>query len=754
MGAVKKVLCMVMSAIFCFTLLNVAIMAETYEADVYEMANALNKINILQGDNGNYNLDGNLERAQATALIIRLLGKEDHVRQNADMYRYTRFEDVDPTQWYAPYIGYGTQNGIIGGDTSDRFEPREKTTEKAFLKMALCALGYVYGEDFDWTNVFQKAYEVGIVSDGSYRYKVDDNFNYLRRDAIKVLYLSLNTFKKGTETKMANTLVEEGLLTRDELLESGIFGKVTPVEIEAINVVAPNNVEVRLNKYIKNIFPQDVVIIEEGSDKALEIKSLAYRDGYVQIITSGQIPGKPYKLTIKNFTDTNGFMSGPVSGVFKGYTPMQVTSDFFRIQKVDQRSVNVIDVYFTHPVNISSENPVYYELYKNGSLFVTGSSQNMTVKKLQSVPNAVSICLKGSVFEPGQVYTLKASGKLVSGYGANLAEGYGETIDFTATVGQSEELAIITVEGQTNNTIRVLFSREVDPVWAGKRLNYTIYNAYRNVVDVTQVVVTENGENSGREVILTLAATLDKTKQYELKIEYIPDLYKQSAIENKTVQFSGSYASNEELALTGAIAEYANYIVLEFNRALDPADASDYSKYVIRSVTSSTMVIPKKAYYSAENGKYTVKLYLPNYAPLDKKESYIVYVSGVKDSLGTAATSLLRREFSPKSNDTVRPEVIDAVTVSRDLVKLLFNMETAFNQTNLNVANYVLEYEENGEVIRKVPIGITYVDPVTLILRFDELDESKEYRLRFDKVYDYSEEYYSASATTYVRWGR
>src|SRR5690606_883054 len=119
---------------------------------------------------------------------------------------------------------------------------------------------------------------------------------------------------------------------------------------------------------------------------------------------------------------------------------------------------------------------------------------------------------KNSNFEPGQVYTLRVSGKLISGYGAYLAEGHGETLDFTTAIEQSEELSILAVEGKTSNTVRILFNREVDPVWAGKRLNYTVYNAYKDVVEVKQATVTDSGEYSGREVILTLASTLDKTK--------------------------------------------------------------------------------------------------------------------------------------------------------------------------------------------------------------------------------------------------
>lgn len=756
MGAGKRVLFAILSIIFCISVLSSAVLAESYDIDIYEMADALNRLNILQGDNGNYNLDDNLERAQATALIIRMLGKEEHIRQNADLYKYTKFEDVDPARWYAPYVGYGTQYGIIAGLSSSSFEPLEKITEKAFLKMTLCALGYVYNEDFDWTNVFQKAYETGIVTDSSYQYKVDDNNDYLRRDAVRVLYQALNTCKKGSDVKMAYTLVEEGLFTKDELLESGIFGSYafTTAEIVSINAIAPNNVEIQLNTDVKELKLEDFEVTEKGSDKELEVKAYAFRDNTIVAVTAGQIPGKSYKLTLNSFIDASGFMAGPVSGIFKGYSPMQVISDFFRIQKVEQTSVNTLDVYFTHPLNISSENPVYYELFKNGSLFVAGSSQNTTVRMLQSAPNAVSIYLKNDTFEPGQVYTLRVSGKMLSGYGVPLYEGHGETTDFTAAIEQSSELEVISVAGQTSNTVRIVFNKEVDPAWASKKLNYTVINAYDNEVEVKKAVITVNGENSGREVILTLASSLDRTKQYGLKIEYIPDLYKQSAIEAVSMKFSGAYPSPVELVLTGAKADYANYVELQFNKPLDPTDASDFSKYVIRPVTSSGLVIPKKAYYSVENSKYTVRLFLPDYSPLEKSRDYTVFISNLKDAQGTTGTNLLRREFTVRSDEIIKPGIIDAVTISGDSIKLLFNMELAFNPANINVTNYILEYEENRELIRKAPMGITYIDPVTVILRFDELDPSLEYKLWFDKLYDYSETYISTSSSVQVRWGR
>ena len=70
----------------------------------------------------------------------------------------------------------------------------------------------------------------------------------------------------------------------------------------------------------------------------------------------------------------------------------------------------------------------------------------MTVKELQSVPNAVSIYLKNGVLEARTGIYAQSERKLISGYGVQLADGY-ETIDFTAAVEESEDLAIVQSKG-------------------------------------------------------------------------------------------------------------------------------------------------------------------------------------------------------------------------------------------------------------------------------------------------------------------
>jgi len=172
MYTMKKLISVVLVIAVCFSLVTLSVYGTT---DYNEMALVLNRLNILQGSNGNFQLDKQLERAQATAFIIRMIGKEDYVKQNADQFSSTSFSDVPVNSWFAPYVGYGTQNNIIASSLNGKFEPYEYISEKAFLKMALCALGYEYGTDFNWSNVYQKAYEIGLVVDESYAVKTNDN---------------------------------------------------------------------------------------------------------------------------------------------------------------------------------------------------------------------------------------------------------------------------------------------------------------------------------------------------------------------------------------------------------------------------------------------------------------------------------------------------------------------------------------------------------------------------------------------------
>lgn len=774
MKMMKKAVSVILSATICVTLFaGTSAAGSTIDAptpaafaltdgttntttDLNKMAAALNKLNILQGENGDFKLGSQVKRSEAIALIIRMLGKENYVKQNAILFKSTRFTDVPQSQWYAPYIGYGTQNNILSGKTLSTFVPDEYTSEKQFLKMALCALGYIENTDFDWSNIYQKAYSVGIVTDVSYTSKTQDNMFYLRSEAVKVIYRSLNTPKKGGQKKLANLLVDEGAFTSAVMAASGIFGDDLPTSIEKVTSTAVDSIEVDLNENIQSVNSADITINDTAvSTSMLTVKSLAFRDDKIQIITAGQISGRSYTVSINSVTDINGNISGRLTGSFTGYVQQQVSSDFFKIRKVEQASANVINVYFTQPVNDNSENPAYFELTKNGSTYLTGSTQNFSVKKLQTTSDAVSILLKSATLAQGEVYGVRASGKLSSSYGARLGEGAGGSMDFVTTSVQTSQLEVASVQAWTSTSVRIIFNREIDPDWAGKRLNYTVYDANKSEIDVTKAAISDNG----REVLLSLGASLDKTKIYEVEMDTIPDIYGQSTIEGKSYKFTGVYPDNVSLSLSQASSGFSNSVALTFNKAIDAASASNATNYYIQGISDSSFyAMPVKAYFDAQGSPNTVKLFLPIDRAFKNGERYCVYVSGLKDVTGSTSYDSIRGEFYGSGNSVVKPQITDAVTVARDTVKLTFNVEIAYDLNNISQSNYSLQYTENGETIKMIPIGVSYVDAKTLILKFDELDQTKSYQIKFNTVTDYSGLYprtISDGGNTYaVRWGK
>jgi len=759
MANIKKLISLILSITVCMALFAGAVYADTSSIDIDEMAAALNRLNILQGSNGDYMLYDNLQRAQAVALIIRMLGKENYVKEHAGELKNTIYPDVPESAWFAPYVGYSTKTNIVGGNLDGTFTPLKNVTEKEFLKMVLCALGYEYGEDFNWSSVYQMAYEVGIVTDESYSERTDDDTDYLRSQAIEVLYRALNTYKKGTQTKMILTLVEEGAFTSEEVAASDILFDNTATQIVSVTSIAPNMIEVVLNEDIQDVDADDISIYSSSDNEdTLEVKSVDFDGNSIQIITSAQTSGESYTIDIESVEDAEGNISGRLSAKFKGYVSAEIKSDFFRISKVEQISGNIIHVYFTHPVNTNSESPVYYELLKDDDVYLSGSAQNMTVKKMQSDDNAVSIFLNNSGFKAGEVYTLRVSGKLTSNYGVRLGDGDGDSYNFVISKTEPEQLKISSVQAWTSDSVKVQFNHEIDPVWAGKKLNYTVIDSDNDEINVTNAVISSSGNYSGREVMLSLKGTLDRDEEYKLRIEYIPDIYKQSKIENVTVNFSGKYPTSKKLALAGVKSEYNNYILLTFNKALDLDDASDTSNYAVKGVSdTSYSAIPVKAYYSEKNGKYTVKLFLPAEKKLTRMKRYTVYAYSLMDSLGNTSTGTLQTNFTAGGEFTGQ-WIDDAVTISKDAVKVTFKTELAFDPTNLSTFNYRLEYEENGSKYSIVPIGVTYVDVNTLVLRFDELDTEKTYKLLFDSLTDYSGEYTvkgtDVSAPVEVRWGK
>ena len=137
----KKLLALVLALVMSMSLVtisNAADFADAKDIDNKEAVEVMNAIGVLIGDeNGKFNPDANLTRAQAAKIIcVMLLGQTaaDGLNLKAN------FSDV--SGWAESYIAYCASQGIVAGVGNGKFDPDGQLTGYQFAKMLLVALGY------------------------------------------------------------------------------------------------------------------------------------------------------------------------------------------------------------------------------------------------------------------------------------------------------------------------------------------------------------------------------------------------------------------------------------------------------------------------------------------------------------------------------------------------------------------------------------------------------------------------------------
>lgn len=705
-----------------------------------EKADVLKELTILRGSDNGYNLDKQLERSEAAAFIVRIMGKENYVNANKDKYKVTKFPDVPSSQWYAPYIGYCYENKIINGYENGNFGPGDYIDERSFLKLMLGVLGYEMDVDFTWAEVYDKAYEIGLIDKEVFERRNNTTRKYLRGDVVEVLYSSLKLPHKTDNVSVVQNLVNEGIITLSKAEELGLIENPVETAIENIQVLSGNWIVVKLNQSVYNVNNEDVKIYEtEDFTKTLTVEIISQTSNELVIKTGNQIPGKSYTLEMYNVTNTRGEVTEVLSHTFEGFRDPNLKSDFFRISKVEPVNRSMVNVYFTHPVNANSEIITNYEIFEGDELFAGGIYKDIMVTTMNSADNGITIYLKTKTFKKDVEYRLNISGKLTSAYGVTLNEGEGEAITFKGKDDASEDFRVVSVQALSSTRVEVEFSREVDPGFAQKFVNYVVLGSNMEI-PVNKAVLGGEGSKKGKVVYLTLGFPLDKKQHYTLRIEFITDVFRQSYLEKVEYKFSGAYLSVSALNLSQVWSEDAGTVCVTFNKSVDESTALNKYYYVVRGVTDTNYsAIPEKVYYEESGGKHVLKLYLPADKQMVSGNRYkLTVLSAVKDKMGDSPEKNLEYTFTGTNFGNVKPTISRAVIISKDSVKVEFSKEISADIPNLLVSNYILQYTDGGTLVSKHPLSLVYADPRTIILKFDELDYYTDYTLKFNELKDYS----------------
>lgn len=144
-----------------------------------------------------YQLDRAATRAEATTMLVRLLGKEDEAKSGTWS---TPFTDVPA--WAQPYVGYAYTNKLTTGTSATTFGGSQAISATQYLTLVLRAMGYESGTDFEWNKAWELSDDLGMTG-GNY----DANTkSFLRGDIAQISLNALNAPLKDSTQSLADQL--------------------------------------------------------------------------------------------------------------------------------------------------------------------------------------------------------------------------------------------------------------------------------------------------------------------------------------------------------------------------------------------------------------------------------------------------------------------------------------------------------------------------------------------------------------------
>jgi hypothetical protein len=764
-GRTFLVICLILSLLTSMATISFALPAMATQQQKVQL---LDELRIFTGSNGDYRLNDKLSRSEASALAVRIMGKDYEVLLNASKYKNTPYPDVDPNHWYAPYVGFCTKEGILSGDTKGNYNPNDFITEKSFLKIVLGVLGYQLNSDYTWDNVYRKAFEAGLVTSLSYIAKEEDNTDFKRGDAVNVLYNALMLKEKSTGKELFYRLIDSNIITTEKAIELGLIEKTdeedkdvedviedeNPTEIEELLIFDANTVSIIFNEDIESIGKIYIYEVND-EDEELDFEIEEMEDDYLLIKTDRQVPGQEYTIEIQDIEDADGNTLDVLFAAFIGAEAEVVESDFFRIQKIEPINEKSVKLFFTHPVNINSENAIYYTIFEDGYSFASGEKDQLIIRTINAEDHCVLLSLKNEKFDEGERYTVEISGELTSAYGVKLNDGGGDEMPFTAVSGEVESFKLEDVIPYESETILLSFNKEVNPFLAQQIYNFYVTDKNFNPVPIESVTIESQGPRTGEVVFIHIKEKMKKDEKYYVTINNLNDVSRQEYITERTYSFIADYGKTDALEIEDVEAIDIQTVNVYFSNMPDEISARDAEYYsVILRRGSTKRIYPQYVLYDRSIHPYRVTLYFGENDLEERREYELRINNSIKDYLGNKAGGLLEERFNASSKEKTSPSIEEITPISTDAVKIVFDKEIAFNQTNLSTVNFTLEYNYKGMSIKKVPLSVLYVNARTLVLKFDKMEYDMPYTLKFNTLVDFTGAAYKVTGdgTNYVEF--
>lgn len=192
----KKAISTCLAAVLAAASISVPAMADsnsTWQRDK-DITALLSELNIMVGDdNGNFNLDANVTRAEMAKIAVASSSYKNTVALGL---QFSPFSDVKGTYWGAPYIQAAVSAGIVNGYIDGTFRPNDDVKYEEAVNMMLKVLGYT---DDDFGAAYPYG-QVGVAESLKMTEGISKQIgqSMTRRDVAKLICNTLDTKSKTT----------------------------------------------------------------------------------------------------------------------------------------------------------------------------------------------------------------------------------------------------------------------------------------------------------------------------------------------------------------------------------------------------------------------------------------------------------------------------------------------------------------------------------------------------------------------------
>ena len=198
MRNLKKFLALVLAMVMALSLMVTASAAsdnvtypdgDSVTSEFQEAVTVLGGMGVMTGDSGSFYPDRTIMRSEMAAVLYRLMTGDTSNLKNqlyADIAA-SRFTDVSEDAWFAPYVGWCYDAGIMVG-SNGYFRPWDNVTGYETLVMTLRAMGY--GKNGEYTgigwnvNASSDGTRVGLLRDVNNTHYANTLSQYTRREVV------------------------------------------------------------------------------------------------------------------------------------------------------------------------------------------------------------------------------------------------------------------------------------------------------------------------------------------------------------------------------------------------------------------------------------------------------------------------------------------------------------------------------------------------------------------------------------------